>query len=177
MARPMVVQGADITFARNTLTSFVENVALARALQSLEQPPYALRLAQGSAFDIAAIEWCILFGSDDTHHQHLHWKNIFNEDRFRAGLMEALEISIDDWATYWRELVNYRNELAAYRDLNPVTRNYPNFDIAIKVAAFYHEQLVEFADARGVTMQGPGLIEHFETCAAEFREWASSVSG
>jgi len=177
MARPMVVQDADITFARNTLRSFVENVALARALHSIEQPPYALRLAQGSAFDIAAIEWCILFGSDDPHHQHLHWKNIFDEDLFRAGLMEVLDMSIEDWATYRRNLVNYRNELAAHRDLNPATRNYPNFDTAIRAAAFYHEQLVEFAAARGVVMEGPGLMEHFETRAAEFGEWASSVRG
>ncbi|MDO8902341.1 MAG: hypothetical protein Q7V15_13420 [Phenylobacterium sp.] len=175
MARPMIVSNADIKFARNTLRSFVENVALSRALLSIEKPPYALRLAQGSAFDIAAIEWCILFGSDHARLQHIHWKNMFDEDRFRDGLLEFLTISKTEWKSYRQNLVNYRNELAAHRDLDPVTGSYPSFETGLSAAAFYNEKLVELANTRGVSLSGPTLMEHFEVRAAEFREWASSA--
>ena len=164
-ARAMIIKDADLVFARETLRSIVDAVALTRALRVLgDDPPLALRIARNNAFDVAATSWCILFGSDHAEHQALHWKNLFPDtDAFRQGLPKALGMSMDDWRACRKTVVDYRDEHAAHRDLDPDTTHYPNFDTALTAADFYHERLCELAKERlGRDTDGPSLMDQFE---------------
>lgn len=159
----MIVKNADLSFARETLRSFVDAVALTRALRELSPDPYSFKVAQAASFDIAVISWCILFGSDNAEQQKLHWKNMFDENAFRGGLLDALSLTLDEWRTYRKTVVDYRNELAAHRDLNPETKYHPNFDKALLAADFYHERLREKIKVQiGADTEGGTLLEQFE---------------
>jgi hypothetical protein len=173
----MIVENADLIFARETLRSFMDSVALARALQDLNPRPYSLTVAQRAAFDTAVISWCILFGSDHAERQTLHWKNMFEADAFRAELLTALGMPLDQWRAYRQDVVDYRNELAAHRDLNPKTRFHPNFDTALSAANFYHERLREKVLAEtGKQTEGGTLIEQFELRLKIFTEQMSAAA-
>ncbi len=123
-----------------------------------------LRIAWNNAFDVAAMSWCIVFGSDHAEHQALHWKNLFPEtDAFRQGLLKALAMSINDWRAYRKTVVDYRDEHAAHRDLRPDATHYPNFDAALAAADFYHERLCELMKERlDRGTDGPSLIDQFK---------------
>lgn len=159
----MIVENADLSFARETLRSFMDSVALARALHDITPRPYSLTVAQRAAFDTAVISWCILFGSHHAENQALHWKNMFDADQFRAGLVEALGISLEEWRAYRQDVVDYRNELAAHRDLNPKTRFHPNFDKAIIAADLYYHWLCQKVLVTiGADTEGDTLIQQLE---------------
>lgn len=165
----MIVEHADLSFARETLRSFIDSVALSRAIQQFEKHAYSLTVAQRATFDVAVISWCILFGSDNAEQQQIHWKTMFDVAPFRDGLLKALGMSLEEWRAYRQPLVDYRNELAAHRDLNPKTRFHPNFDAALVAADFYHERLREkVAAATGRETDGGSLMEQFQDRLALF---------
>lgn len=175
----MIVPNADLKFAHETLRSFMDAVALTRAIATLDHPPYSLRVARNAAFDVAVIGWCILFGSDHADHQPIHWKNMFNVDRFRDGLVAALGVSLDEWRAYRKGVVDYRNELAAHRDLSPDTTHHPNLDAALAAADFYYERLRErFAAEMGAKVDGGTLMEEFKDRLDVFtRDMAKALDG
>lgn len=98
--RAMVVENAHFSFARETLRTFMDAVAQMRAITAVEGHPYFLTVAQRNAYDTAINAWCILFGSDHADRQQIHWKNMFDPDPFRAGLLESLGVSHEEWAGY-----------------------------------------------------------------------------
>lgn len=158
----MIVPNADLTFARETLRSFMDAVALTRALSTLKPEPYSFRVAQNAAFDTAVINWCILFGSDHADHQKIHWKNLFETNAFRDGLLGAVRMTRDEFQAYQKMVVDYRNELAAHRDLNPDTTHHPNFETALVAADFYHERLREkIKSETGAATDGGTLLDQF----------------
>jgi hypothetical protein len=158
----MIFDNADLAFARDTLRSFIDSVALSRAIRGLEEHAYSFTVAQIAAFDTAAISWCILFGSDNAEQQRLHWKNMFAPDPFREGLLHSVGMTLDDWTAYRQGVVDYRNELAVHRDLDPTTRFHPNFDKALLAADFYHQRLCDkIAAQTGLQTDGGALIEQY----------------
>lgn len=87
----------------------------------------------------AAIDWCMVFGSDKTN--PTHWKRLSITDSkllnesFREGLFRATGLDRNTWQQYWKSMTDFRNQYAAHRELefsSPV----PNFDTAL--AAAYH---------------------------------------
>jgi len=170
----MVIDRADLVFARETLRSFMDAVALSRAIEAIPDHPYALTVAQRAAFDTAVISWCILFGSDRAEQQQIHWKNMFAIDEFRERLLQSVGMSLENWRTYRQGLVDYRNELAAHRDLNPRTRFHPNFDTALRAADSYYARLREKTLAEtGREIGGRSLMEEFENRLTIFGEQLS----
>ncbi|PIC01168.1 hypothetical protein [Caulobacter sp. X] len=169
----MVVKNAHLSFARETLRTFIDAVAQTRAICELKEPPYFLTVAQRNAYDTAINAWCILFGSDHADNQQIHWKNMFDHDHFRTGLRASLGMSQDQWTAYRKALVDYRNELTAHRDLNPKTRLNPSFDAALLAADFYHEQLrVKTENETGRKATGPTLLEEFDERLSAFIDQA-----
>lgn len=170
----MIIPDADLKFARNALVFFTQNAALARSVKATQESPLMWRLMQGNALDAAVLNWCVLFGSDNSKNQPLHWKNLFEPDAFRAGLHAALSVTPDEWAAYRKEVVDYRNELAAHRDLNPETVRYPILDTALEAAGYYAEQLTPRLVGRGIpTIVMPDLKAHFDLCLNRFTEQAT----
>lgn len=175
--RKMVVENAHLSFARETLRTFMDAVALMRAINAVEDRRYFLTVAQRNAYDTAIISWCILFGSDHADHQQIHWKNMFDNDPFRADLLRSLSISQEEWAAYRKLLVDYRNELTAHRDLNPVTRFHPSFDTALLAANFFDEQLrAKIEKETGRKTFGPPLLDEFEVRLQLFTDQAAKAS-
>lgn len=171
--RKMVVENAHISFARETLRTFMDAVAQTRAICEVKDPPYFLTVAQRNAYDTAINAWCILFGSDHADNQQIHWKNMFDNAPFRAGLRASLGMSQDQWVAYRQPLVDYRNELTAHRDLNPKTRVNPSFDTALLAANFYNEQLrVKIENEAGRRTAGPTLLVEFKERLAVFTDHA-----
>ena len=88
----------------------------------------------------AVIYWCMVFGSDGCN--PTHWKKLSPDQsemlyqNFCVELFEQTGLDQQAWKSYWREVVDFRNNYAVHRALgfsNPV----PNFDMALKVVYYY----------------------------------------
>ncbi|MCX7155247.1 MAG: hypothetical protein NTW45_02220 [Rhodocyclales bacterium] len=88
----------------------------------------------------ATINWCMVFGSDQSN--PTHWKQLAIAESktlhrsFREGLFRTTGLERDTWQQYWKGMINFRNKYAAHRELeyaSPV----PNFDTALAVAYYY----------------------------------------
>ncbi len=57
--------------ALKVIVNLVRTIALKRAIAAVDDDPHLnfWRVIQGNGMDMAAIEWCKLFGSDDEAHQ------------------------------------------------------------------------------------------------------------
>src|SRR5258708_38966725 len=100
----------------NTVGNLIRGIHLKRALSAINpDPPLNFwRLIHGNLLDFAVLEWCKLFGSDDKDHQPTHWKNVAtDQDAFRSGLLEHLNIDKKTWEAYWTELKSYRDTRVA----------------------------------------------------------------
>ena len=97
----------------------------------------------GNSMDMAIIDWCKLFGSDDEDHQPVHWKNQVSDaehDKFRAGLLDAVGLSKDEWRDYWEKTKAYRDQHAAHFDATYLEDDpkYPDLTVALESAYFYY---------------------------------------
>jgi hypothetical protein len=88
----------------------------------------------------AVINWCMVFGSDGCN--PTHWKKLSPDQsktlrqNFCDGLFEQTGLNQHAWESYWREIIDFRNNYVAHRAIefsNPV----PHFDLALKVAYYY----------------------------------------
>jgi len=98
------------------------------------------------AADMAAIEWCKVFGSWD---EDTHWTNVVPEDehdRVRADLLAHLRMAPEDWEEYWTSITDYRNKVVAHHDLAATVLKYPHYDVALQAAHFMFGCLRDFAD-------------------------------
>ena len=88
----------------------------------------------------AVILWCDVFGSEGCN--PTHWKRLSegNLDRLRESFRESLfkqtVFTPATWDTYWREMVDFRNEYVAHRELT-YNKPVPNLDRALEVVYVY----------------------------------------
>jgi hypothetical protein len=127
------------------LGALVRNILLKRALHTADPNPRLIfwRIQYGNLMDLAVIDWCKLFGSDDAERQPIHWKNIADDqDRFRSALLKALAMTREDWESYWQGMKKYRDFTAAHHDPRRAEiANYPVLDKALDSAFFYFEYI------------------------------------
>jgi hypothetical protein len=132
--------------AVEVLVNLVRNVRLRRELHSsCADPPLSFwRVIYGDLTDIAVLEWCKLFGSDDGENQTVHWKNVVPDcDAFRHDLFSRLKVSPEQWKAYWDHVKQYRDQSVAHHDQRRVEiKTYPKFDLALPSAYFYYETVV-----------------------------------
>ncbi|MFZ0589341.1 MAG: hypothetical protein WAM39_02545 [Bryobacteraceae bacterium] len=109
----------QLVMAINTIANLIRSVHLKRSLAAIDPNP-ALnfwRLLYGQLLDIAVLDWCKLFGSDDEEHQPVHWKNVFEDhDGFRSDMLKAVNATKSDWDAYWKEMKTYRDTHVAHLD-------------------------------------------------------------
>lgn len=105
------------------------------------------RVIYGNLLDMAVLEWCKLFGSDDEERQPVHWKNIIREsdhDVFRAGLYSQLNMNEEEWLEYWSTIKTYRDKAVAHFDIKKrdVT-HYPVLNSALEASYYYYGYFVD----------------------------------
>jgi hypothetical protein len=88
------------------------------------------------------IYWCMVFGSEGcnpTHWKHLSESNVDRlRESFRQFLFTRTNFTASTWETYWKEIVDFRNEYVAHRELN-YKKPVPYLDFALEVAFVYDE--------------------------------------
>jgi hypothetical protein len=166
-----------ILVATDILATIVRNVHLRRELVKVCAEPKLnfWRVMYGNLTDTAALEWCKLFGSDDSETQPAHWKSIVQDrEKFREDMLKALAIPRAEWDAYWLEMKTYRDHAVAHFDprQNVSIARYPSFDIALKSSYFYYSYLrAELAKLR------EGLLpEDLENYALQFAKKAGEVA-
>lgn len=129
----------------NCLVAIVRSVGIKRALSAVE-PDSALnfwRFINGGMLDLAIIEWCKIFGTDD---QDTHWKKQVPEaehERFRKGMFSYIKISEKEWAKRWKHFTHYRNNFAAHNSTAVAGGKYPELDVVLKSSFYYYSYLRE----------------------------------
>jgi hypothetical protein len=150
------------------LGTLVRNILLKRALHAADPNPRLnfWRIQYGNLMDMAVIDWCKLFGSDDTERQPIHWKNIADDqDIFRSALLKALAMTHEDWEAYWQDMKKYRDFTAAHHDPRRAEiATYPVLDKALDSAFFYFEYIQHEMQKLGVGLQ-PADVRRY---AADF---------
>jgi hypothetical protein len=163
--------------ATDILGAIVRNVHLGRELTKVCAEPELnfWRVMYGNLTDTAALEWCKLFGSDDSEKQPVHWKSIAqDQDRFREGMLRSIGISRKSWNEYWVEMKTYRDHAVAHFDprQSVTIARYPPFDLALKSSYFYYTYLrAELAKL------GEGLLpEDLEQYSLQFAKKCGEVA-
>jgi hypothetical protein len=132
-----------ILVAKDILAAIVRNVHLRRELSKVSAEP-ALnfwRLIYGNLTDMAVLEWCKLFGSDDSERQAVHWKSIADDhEHFRENMLRSIGVSREAWNQYWTEMKTYRDHAVAHFDprQSVTIARYPSFDLALRSSYFYY---------------------------------------
>jgi len=153
------------------LASLVRTIYLRRTLHDVSPAPTLVmwRVIYGNLTDMAVLEWCKLFGSDDESHQPVHWKNIASAPKhFRDDLLSRLGIDESKWRSYWNEMKRYRDRVVAHHDQRRIEiKTYPTFDLALKSAYFYYDFVVSELHKNGVDQQPKHLASYGREFAAQ----------
>lgn len=136
----------QLTATVNIIASLIRSVHLKRVLSDFDPDPGLnfWRVMHGNLLDMAVLDWCKLFGSDDEEHQKTHWKNVVaDEEQFRKDLLKAIGVDAGAWKTYWNDMKNYRDQHVAHRDFGkPDVTHYPKLDLALESSYFYYGYLI-----------------------------------
>ncbi len=156
----------QLTETAEVLGTLVRSILLKRALHTADPNPRLnfWRIQYGNLMDMAVIDWCKLFGSDDAERQPIHWKNIADDqDSFRFALLSELAMTHEDWETYWQEMKKYRDFNAAHHDPRRAEiPTYPVLDKALGSALFYFEYVQQEMQKLGADLQ-PANIRTYAT--------------
>lgn len=170
-----------LVVAVNIIANVVRSVHLKRALSEIDPEPRLnfWRGIYGNLLDIAVIDWCKLFGSDDEEHQKTHWKNVIagpEHASFRQELYHALATDKDGCAAYWKEMKDYRDRHAVHRDFkkNDIT-HYPVLDGALASCRVYYRHVIVKLRANGVNRYPEDLDAYGEAFADQAREIARAA--
>jgi hypothetical protein len=132
--------------AIDVIVNFVRAVSVLRALRDAKVPRQSFWLVMNnSTFDMAAIDFCKLFGTDQKARHVAHWKNVVRGPHgFEAALQLAARISKEEWDVYKKEVKKYRDTTAAHLSSERrEIKKFPRYDLALKAAQFYYERAVD----------------------------------
>jgi hypothetical protein len=162
-----------LTDTVDVLVSLVRNVRSRRELHAAcpERHLNFWRVIYDNFADMAVLEWCKLFGSDDEESQPIHWKNIAPDpDSFRTALFSRLGIYESKWRSYWHEMKRYRDQSVAHHDQRRISiKRYPQFDLALESAYFYYDFVRTELHKVGVDQQPRSLREYGDAFAVQAR--------
>lgn len=150
-----ITRKVQLIDALQVIANITRCIAIKRALTNADPEPDLnfWRVQVGNLLDIAVLDWCKLFGSDDPKHQQLHWKNVFSDHTsFKAGLFGRLGLRQNTWDAYWNEMKVYRDQHVAHLDfIRRDITNYPKLDYALSSAMYYYKLVITELRALGET--------------------------
>jgi len=160
-------------FARN-LAVYRTGITDGRHLLDAAMPQsFFWRQINANSIDICILEWCKLFGELNGHH---NWSRVISEanrDDFERGLLEAVDMSKAEFASYTRGIREYRDWFVAHLDDERVM-NIPELETARE--SVWH--LYGFLAWNECTPEELGDLAHskreldvgYEKCVIEARE-------
>ena len=163
----------------NIIANLVRCVHLKRVLSAVDpEPPLNFwRVIHGNLLDMAVIDWCKLFGSDDKEHQKSHWKNmVADPNAFRTELFAKLGVDAKSWGAYWNEMKSYRDQYAAHRDFraSDIT-NFPTLDLALQSSCVYYDYVIAELRKKGSASYPVDLKAYGEAFAAQTKAIAEKA--
>lgn len=171
----------QLTALVNVLGNVVRSIQLKRVLTETDSdPPLNFwRVLYGNLFDIAVLDWCKLFGSDDEARQQVHWKNVIAEaghEEFRTGLLGHLGVEAAAWTEYWNHMKTYRDQHVAHLDFKSRDlRHYPKLSLALESSYFYYGAVIAELRKQGVKRYPDDLREYSEAFADQARAIAGKA--
>jgi hypothetical protein len=163
------------------VTSVVRNIQLKRALHKSErEPPLNFwRLIYANSLDMAVIDWCKLFGSEN---EAVHWKKVIprsERDRFLKELLVAIGLSVDEWKAEREKVKTYRDKLGAHCDpehLQSGQAYYPDLNVPLEATFFYYEWLLKILEEKGIDHRKPlNIREYADRFAKQAAEAAKAA--
>jgi hypothetical protein len=166
--------------AVEVITSVVRTIHIRRTLHSVWAEPHLAfwRVIYGNLTDMAVLDWCKLFGSDDERSQPVHWNNVATDpDLFRKKLFAALGIYESKWKSYWAEVKKYRDQAVAHHnERRREIKRFPSFDLALESTYFYYDYLHAELGRIGVHEHPPDIREYSKAFAAQCRDIAEAAA-
>jgi hypothetical protein len=155
----------------------VRSVLMKRAITAINPDPNLnfWRLILGNQMDIAVLEWCKLFGSNS---EPTHWKQVVPADKhenFRKDLIAHAGTTREGWSSYWEELKNYRDNVAAHFNRDSAGPSYPELEIAIKSGCFYYKYIIHELKALD-DYSYLGYPDELETYCKDFEEQTKQIA-
>lgn len=146
------------TFARSYHTFY----ALYERLDALDYDAgylYPFRSICNALLSDATISWCKVFGANA---EKTHWKVAVDDpSRFKGLLLRELNISEKEFQDYWREMMDFRNNVIAhFNSFHFESGSTPSFDIAMKSSAIAHKHLLSYF-TKHVNYTGPLCLNEY----------------
>jgi hypothetical protein len=167
--------------AMDVIASFVRTFCLRRTLRSVCPEPHLnfWRVIYGNLTDLAVLEWCKLFGSDNEEHQLLHWRNLAADPKaFRANLLDALGIYESKWLSYWKVMKAYRDHSVAHYDPKRIEiKRYPDFDLALEAAYFYYGYIRTELFSYGIKQMPDDFRDYAKDFTSQCEKVATAAMG
>ncbi len=155
---------------------FVQHLAYYRGLKAAWASLTDHREFWASTVDghlkLATVAWCNVFGS---RKEDMHWTKTptgnsvqqASQD-FRHRLLSKIGFTQEQWETYHKEMLAFRDKYVAHLDLcNPFNEPVPSFDPALQVAYAYQEWARELIK--------PVLLNQL-TLVSQYEEWEAEAS-
>ena len=119
---------------------------------------------------LATMSWCMVFG---TYGENLHWTKTpagsnaeMAKQDFRDRLLFKTGFTPEQWETYHKEMLDFRNKYIAHFDPSQkFSAPVPFFDPALQVAYAYQEWVRELI--KPVVLNQPTLSSLYEQCKAK----------
>jgi len=170
----------QLTGALEVVVNLVRSIAVKRALSSVDaDPPLNFwRVINGNLLDMAVLDWCKLFGSDDEEHQQVHWKNVFEDEQaFRSGLFAQLGLDRSAFTNFWNEMKTYRDQYVAHLDFRRRNlTNFPDLTLALASSAYYYQQLITALRTQGEVRYPDDLMTYYDAFLAQAAEIAGMAT-
>jgi hypothetical protein len=93
------------------------------------------RIVNGNFIDACVLEWCKLIG--DAKGQHCWERVVSDKTKFKAEMLEHVNVSEVEFEKFRKEMCEYRNKFIAHLD-SELVMNIPTLDLAKKSVEFYH---------------------------------------
>ncbi len=115
--------------------------------------------ANGNFLDHCVLEWCKLFG-DEKRGKHFWRKVITDQDVFLEGLLQTLEFTETEFASYIDDMRTYRDKFVAHLDLDEVMK-IPRLRLARKSVSYLHDYILVHEDDGGFFPEAPPKAARF----------------
>lgn len=147
----------QIVLLRNFVWQLIHHRAMKVTVINFNQGFW--KLIFSNCLDMAVLEWCKLFGANAEHH---HWSKVFSDkEKFRQHILESVQMTQDQWNTYWKELTQYSNNAVSHFAPDFKPSRYPDLEPALKSVISCYEYLLMKLKEYGISHDFPSSLKNY----------------